>query len=615
LKIRIKPLALAIASAVSIAACAADDGLHGDPAAIVVTATRQPMRVKESLADVTVIDRATIEESGQSTLAELLARQPGVQLSANGGPGAAAAVYLRGAEAAHTLVLVDGMRIRSATTGQAAIENIPLAEIDHIEILRGPASALYGSEAIGGVVQVFTRRDEDALRPSAYLGYGSFNTREADAGFGGAQGALSFGLRAGSYDTDGFNATNSRAPAYVFNKDKDPFHQKHVAGSLGYRLGGDDEIGASFLDSLGTIHYDDGAGPIDSRADTTLSSYQVHWLNHIRPDWTSQLRIGGSTDDSHNIDNYGDARFRTEQRQYQWQNDVRLPLGRALLALERSEDRVSGNTVYAVDRRTVDSALAGWSARLGSHDVQANVRHDDNSQFGGKSTWQAAYGYRLNDVWRAHVGAGTAFNAPTFNQLYYPDTGYGGGNPNLKPEVAHNVEAGIAYAQGDHSVSLTLFRNRIQDMIVWVFAGPVNGHMNVNRARIDGATLAYAGTWAGWCVTASIDTLDARDEATGNRLPRRADHQLQAAAVREFGAWNLGAEITDTGQRYDDPGNTPSMRMAGYALLNLFARYRLAPAWSVEARANNVTDVKYETAYGYSTARANLFLGVRYAPR
>lgn len=603
MNLSIKPLALLVASAVSVSVVAADD-LGDHPATVVVTATRQPMRVAETLADVTVIDRETIEESGQNTLAQLLAHQPGVQLSANGGAGATSAVYLRGAEARHTLVLVDGMRIRSATTGQAALENIPLAEIDHIEILRGPASALYGSEAIGGVVQIFTRRNEGALRPNAYLGYGSYNTREADAGIGGSQNGLSYGLRAGTYDTDGFNATNKKSSSY--NPDKDGFRQKHVAGNLAYRLGGGDEIGATFLDSEGTIHYDDSPRPIDSHSDTKLASYEAHLLNHLLDGWTSQLRVGGSTDDLHGYGSSGATRYRTEQHQYQWQNDVRLPLGRALFALERSEDRVSSTTAYTIDHRSVNSALAGWSARLGRHDVQANLRRDDNSQFGAKTTWQAAYGYRFTDAWRAHAGAGTAFNAPTFNQLYWPDTGYGGGNPNLKPENARNVEAGIAYAHGDHSVSLTVFRNRVDNLISgWPPA-------NISRAKLEGATLAYTGTWAGWCVTASFDALNARDEATGRRLARRANHQVQASAVRDFGAWTVGAELTDVGPRVD---NVVTQTMTGYTVANLFARYRVDAAWSVETRANNIANVNYETAYGYAMPGANLFVGLRYAPR
>jgi len=603
LNVRIKPLALLVASAVSVSAFAADN-LGSHTATIVVTATRQPMRVAEALADVTVIDRDTIEESGQSTLAELLARQPGAQLSANGGAGAASAVYLRGAEARHTLVLVDGMRIRSATTGQAAIENIPLSEIDHIEILRGPASALYGSEAIGGVIQIFTRRNHGAVRPSLYAGYGSYNTREANAGIGGSQNGLSFGLRAGTYDTDGINATNKKSSSY--NPDKDPFRQKHFAGNLAYRFGGGDEIGADFLDSEGTNHYDDGPGTVDSHSDTKLASYEVHLRNHLTPGWTSQLRIGGSVDDLHDHGSYGPGRYRTEQRQYQWQNDLRLPLGRALFALERSEDHVSGSTDYTVSHRSVNSVLAGWSAHLGKHEVQANLRRDDNSQFGAKTTWQAAYGYRFSDAWRAHVGAGTAFNAPTFNQLYWPDTGYGGGTPDLRPETARNVEAGVAYARGDHSISLTVFRNRVEDLISgWP---PVN----INRAKLEGATLAYTGVWAGWCVTASFDALDARDEATGRRLARRANYQTQASAAREFGAWTVGGELTDVGPRVD---NVVTQTMAGYTVANLFVRYRIDPAWTVDARANNIADVKYETAYGYAMPGANLFVGVRYAPR
>jgi vitamin B12 transporter len=600
LKIRFKPLALLLTGTVSFSVCAAETDL----AAIVVTATRQPMRVNETLADVTVIDRETIERSGQNTVADLLARQPGVQLIANGGPGASASILLRGAEARHTLVLIDGMRIRSATSGQPALESIPLGEIERIEILRGPASALYGSEAIGGVVQIFTRRYEGPLRPSAYVGYGSYNTLQTEAGIGGSQDALSFGLRAGRYDSDGFNVTKPEI-GKKYNPDKDGFHQKHLSGHLSYRLNEGDELGATFLYADGTDQYDASTGSFDDRIDKTLASYQMHLLKRLLPDWTSQWRIGGSRDELLDITQTAQSRIRTDQRLYQWQNDIRLPLGRALVAIERSEDRFSGTTHFAVDQRSVNSGLLGWSARGDKHNFQANLRHDDNSQFGGKTTWQAGYGYRLTEVWRAHAATGTAFNAPTFNQLYYP----GFGNPSLRPEFARNIEIGLAYTQTDQTTSLTVFRNRIQDMI------PSNLAANINRARIEGATFAYAGTWAGWRLTASMDVLDARDETTGKRLPRRANHLLNGSATRDVGAWNVGAEWSDVGQRYEDSANTTARRMTGYSVVNLFARYRIDPAWSVEARANNIANVKYETAYGYAMPGGNLFVGLRYAPR
>ncbi len=611
--IRSKPLALLATSVVSFSVLAADT-IDADSAVIVVTATRQPMRVSETLADVTVIDRETIEQSGQSTLTELLARQPGLQMSTNGGPGATTAIFMRGAEARHTLVLIDGMRIRSATTGQPALEDIPLADIDRVEILRGPASALYGSEAIGGVIQIFTRRNEGPTRPNVYLGYGSYNTRQAEAGIGGSQDALSFGLHAGRYDSDGFNATNAKVGS-SYNPDKDGFRQNHFTGNISYRPNEGDELGATFLYADGTNQYDKGTGSFDDRLDKTLTSYQAYLLQRLLPDWTSQLRIGGSRDDSLTIGASGNSRFRTNQRLYQWQNDIRLPLGRALFALERSEDRVSSTTHYALDHRSVDSALLGWSARLDGHDIQANLRRDDNSQFGAKTTWQAAYGYRLTDTWRAHVAAATAFNAPTFNQLYAPDTGYGPGNPSLRPESARNVETGIAYTRDGQNVSLTLFRNRVQDMLVWIFSGPARGPINVGRAKLEGATLAYAGTWAGWHFSASLDALNARDEATGKRLIRRANNQLRASATRDLVEWTLGAELADVGQRYDDTANTTAKLMAGYSVVNLFARYRINPAWSVETRANNIGNVKYETAWGYATPGANLFVGLRYAPK
>jgi vitamin B12 transporter len=235
------------------------------------------------------------------------------------------------------------------------------------------------------------------------------------------------------------------------------------------------------------------------------------------------------------------------------------------------------------------------------------MRHDDNSQFGSKTTGLVSYGYQFTREWSAHGSVATAFNAPTFNQLYWPDTGFGGGNPDLKPEYALNREVGVRWDDGLRGIELTYYNNRVRDLIAgW----PAE---NVNRARLEGVEIAYRASIAGFDVRAGVDFLNAKDEETGNRLPRRAREAAFVRLDRAAGAWNWGVDWRGERGRFENVSN--SVELSGYGLVNAYAHYRLAPEWRLEMRANNVLDKKYEVSRGYATARANAFVGVRYTPR
>jgi vitamin B12 transporter len=260
--------------------------------------------------------------------------------------------------------------------------------------------------------------------------------------------------------------------------------------------------------------------------------------------------------------------------------------------------------------RSIDSALVGWSGRLGDHRLQANLRRDDNSQFGNKTTAYAGYGYQITPALRAQMSAGSAFRAPTFNELYYP----GFGNPGLKPENAHNKEAGLVWEEGSRRAGVTIFDNRVSDLIVTVcdasfYCNPVN----VGRTKLQGATLSYADKVYGFDFDASLDLLNARDADTDQRLPRRADRQANLRMSRPIGQWTVGAEWQGVGDRFDS--TTETNHMGGYGLLNAFVRYALSKDLRVEARANNLGDKKYETAWGFGTPGANVFVGLRYSPK
>lgn len=608
---RLKPLAAMLALSFAPAAFAVEQLAALDP--VLITATRQEMRVSEQLSDVSVIERAEIDAAGQSTLEEVLSRQPGIEYAANGSFGGSSAIYVRGTNAGHVLLLIDGMRVGSATLGSVSWGRIPTSQIERIEIVRGPTSSLYGSDAIGGVIQVFTRQSDGPLSFHGEIGGGSYGTYSASGGFSGSQNGWRYALNAAAMSTDGFNSKPSTA---IANNDRDGFWNNSLSGRLAYSFAKGHEAGVSFLHSDGENKYDGSGATADWRNRNSVTSLNAFVKNAITDRWTSTLNVGNSIDESRDLMNGAtNSNFRTDQQLYSWQNDLRTGFGNFLLGIERLEQKIDTSSIYTVMERTNNSLLAGWNIGYEAHRVQANLRRDDNSQFGEKATGSLAYGYRFSRNWRANIGYGTAFKAPTFNDLYFPVTcypGYGcyGSNPNLLPENSRNREAALHFETGQHHVSLTWYLNRVENLIVWT-----STPNNVGNARLEGFTLAYEGVVAGLNVQASYDYLDAKDADTGQRLARRAQNRAAAALGKSLGAWEWRIEQQISDDRIDYPYGEPAKKLSGYALTNLYGAYRVAKDWSVFARINNLFDREYVLADTYATPGMNAFVGIRYSPK
>ncbi len=579
-------------------------GLDATLSAIAVTASRIPTPIEESLAAVTVLTREAIEQSGATTLTDLLATAPGVRLAQNGGPGASSALFLRGAEARHTLLLIDGMRIGSATTGQATLEAIPLELIERIEIVRGPASALYGSEAMGGVIHVFTRRGSDRQLPRAFVGFGSQQSWQATTGLSGRSGALRYAVDLGGEGTNGFDATSEEN--FGHQPDRDGWRNRYLASHLTWQLTPATEVGLALWATRGRNAYDGwGAAGFDAHLfkETTLG--QLFAQSALTDQWQATLRVGASRDD---LENFASAnsfsRFATTQRQFVWQNDIVLPLGMLVAAFETTASEVDSTTQYTKTSRVVRSYLLGWQAEQGAHGWQINLRRDDNSQFGAKTTGSAAYRYQWTPQWQTRIATRTAFNAPTFNQLYWPDTGWGGGNPNLLPETAYQHEVGLRWQEGVTRAGVSFYQGRVKNLIAgWP---PVN----VNRAEIKGAEVEVETRWSRWRVALAADWLAATDEATGKELPRRAPLALTTRVSYDGGPWQAGVTVNAVREHWDDVANR--VRLAGYGRTDLWWRYRLAPLWRLEAKVTNLFDHRYETAATYPQPGRSLLVGVRH---
>ena len=601
-RIQVKPLALLPVMFVA-QAFAAESMM--DP--VVITATRQVSRISESMADVSVIEREEIERAAGSSFVELLARQPGLQIVNNGGMGKTSSIFIRGAEARHTLLLVDGVPMGSATAGTPSLSDLPLSQIERIEIVRGPASAVYGSDAIGGGIQVFTRRGEGPVRFDASAGLGSNNLQETAIGVSGGSELFSGSLRISHTQTNGFNVAADpvryqQANFSLPSPDRDGYRSDSVSGSFSVRPAKGHELGLTAYQVDGKNFYDGGGVTVNAYANVRNSVYTLYSKNQLTDAWTSLIRYGRSVDTSSNYAP-GYSLFETQQDQWTWENHLRLPVGTLVAGYEHSRQEVSGTTQYTVRERTVSAPFIGYQASLGGHSLQLNARHDDNSQFGGKRTGNGAYGYRFDKNWSAHAAVGTAFKAPTFNQLYFPNFG----TATLKPEQALNREIGLTWKNTQHRFGLVYFDNKITDLIG---GSPL---VNINQARIKGQSLTHQWTSGAWSVASALDFQKPRDAATGLVLPRRADESATFSATYATKQYVLGAEVQAVGRRYDNATNTRPL--AGYGLVNFFGSYQLSDEWKLEGRVNNLLDKQYETAWSYAQPQLNAFVGIRYSPK
>ena len=613
-------IASLVALAFSPSAFAAETAIQTDD--VVVTASRVAQPRESVIADVTVITREEIERAGQSTFIELLQTQPGVEIASTGGAGKTSSVFLRGTNASQVIVLIDGIRVGSATSGTTTFENIPLAQIDRIEILRGPASSLYGQDAVGGVIQIFTKKGEGKPHFYASLGYGSYNTKTAEAGVLGKIGDTKFSLNASSTDTDGFSAKKIRSG---IQSDDDGYRNLAISGEISHEILDGHEIGIQILSSEGHSSYD-SSDTFANYVDLSQLSYSLFSKNQLTPIWHSTFRFGEGIDDNDNqFSPTSHGVYKTKQRQYSWQNDVNLPLGTLSLVYDRLEQRVASTTIYNKTARDNNGFAASYLLNLDAHSIQASYRTDHSTQFGTNNTGGVGYGFSFTPNWRVTTSYSTAFKAPNFNDLYYPSyidffTGLpvAASDPNLKAEKSRNIEASLRYETSQNSASLTVYDNKVDNFIT------LNGNyfpINVD-AKIQGLTLAGMQQWNDWTLRGSIDIQSPKDDDLDTLLARRANRHASFNVSRAWGNWHFSSELIASSVRYNDSDN--QFPLAGYAIVNLTADYKVNQDWSLQGRLNNALNKDYalatsaytydSTAPVYNTPGSNLFVSVRYSP-
>jgi vitamin B12 transporter len=566
---------------------------------VLVTAQRTELPVSESLAAVSVITRADIESAGSLDLVDLLRRETGVDVVRGGGFGQQTSVFLRGTNSNHVLVLIDGVRVASVNVGGYAWEHLPLNQIERVEIVRGPRAALYGSDAIGGVIQIFTR---PATGIEAGLRAGSHDTYGIDAGFGLAGERGHFGLRAGYTDSRGINA--STPDNFSFDPDRDGFLSRnlHLAGSL---MLGEQTLALRALRSDDRAEFDQGvSSATNDNAEASLAGPLGESIAH-------RLSLGAANETLETAAFFN--HFDSRRRQLDWQFDFDLSARQTLLLGLAWVGEKGGltNTFDGSSRfsgsRNNRAVFAGWRGAFAAHSLELATRYDDNSVFGSASTAQAAWGWRVGPNIALRAGFGEGFRAPNFNELYSPGfSGLFAGNPDLGAEHSENFEVAMGlFPDSPHRFELRAFRTGIRDLIA--FAGTDFQAINIARARIDGIEASAETMLGEWRINGNATWQDPRNRDSGQRLLRRAQRKANLRTERSVGRWHFGGELHAASGIADFGGNLP-----GYATLAVNAGVSLRPGLQLDARIDNLLARDYTLVRGFQTPGLTTMLNLRW---
>jgi vitamin B12 transporter len=583
---------------------------------VIVSATRIAQPLAQAIADVTVIDRAEIERSGAAALGDVLARLPGFEMVRNGGPASTTSIFLRGAETRFTAVYIDGVRIDSQATGGATWQAIPLSQIDRIEVVRGAAGAVYGSDAIAGAIQIFTRQGQAGVHPYVGLGVGTYATYKVEAGVSGADASWNYAFGIARDSSDGFNATTSSKA----NPDKDGFTAESASARLGFKVNADHRLDASFMSNQQRGQYDSSA-VLDDLTMQKLQTASLRWKAQWTPQYSSTVSVGTSQDRYETTPSV--YLTDTNLNSFYWQNEYRLGTSLFSAALERRDDSLSNASTSPKDTSHFQNALAlGYNWVDGAQSLQLNVRRDEDSTFGGQNTGSFGYGYALSPQWRLTGTLGNAFRAPTLFQRF---SIYG--SPNLLAETSQNVEAGLRYSGDEGNLGITAYSNEVSNLIVYDGSVPENScaarkkdakgvlgggcYGNIAKARYEGVTISATREFGSVSARASMDFQNPRDLSKDKQLPRRASQHAVFAIEAPWSGWVIGSELQLSSMRYDNAANTTEL--AAYALLNLYAQTKIGKDLTVLLRLDNANDAQYQLANGYATAARSWYAGLKWA--
>ncbi|MBA2780027.1 TonB-dependent receptor domain-containing protein [Billgrantia kenyensis] len=564
---------------------------------MVVTATLAPRTADETLSSVTLLDEATLRRQDPTSVTDLFRGQPGVDVTTSGSFGKNSSVYLRGTGNESTVLMIDGIRLRSATAGGAAWHYLDPRMFQRAEIVRGPRGSLYGADAVGGVVQLFTHgAQEGGPHPSVSVGGGSFNTQRYSATLSGSSGGTHYSFAGSRFDTDG-------TPVRRDGEDKGYDNTTGLA-RLSHTFDGGGELGVLALRARGSNEFDGG------ESDFVQQVAGVYAELPMTDRWTSRLTLSEARDELDTFNTAFPSLIETRTQTARWQNTLAFGLHELVAGAEYSEDRVSGTTDFDESRRDNTAVFAQGLLDFAPFALQAGLRYDDNEAYGEEVTGSLALGYDLDGSHTLRASYGTAFRAPTFNDLYWPNSG----NPDLEAETSETVEVGLRGSYQSWYWDLAAYQTDLDDMIAWAPAeGGFLAPQNVAEARIRGIELSAGAEIDDWTLAAALTWLDPENRSganAGNRIQRRAGQSARFDVDRELGDWSLGGSWILQGYRYDDAANED--RISGFGLVNLRAGWAFAPMWSARLTVENALDKEYETARDYINAGRAAFVSVHF---
>jgi len=601
-------LPLAIGLALATAGAGAEESANGgdfrlDP--LVVTTTLASETANESLSSVTVIDSEALEKRQANELSQALQGQAGLNVVTNGGFGKNTSVFTRGTGSESTLFLLDGIRIRSATSGGAPWQFIPPQLLHSVEVVRGPRSSLYGADAVGGVVQGFTRPRDGSDSQWAEIGGGSFDTFRGGAGVAGTSGNTGYSIQGHFFDTNGTELTDGGEDKRFDNASGNisvdhEFDNGTRVQVLGFRAEGDTESGLG--QSRNT----------DFHIQTLGARLEMPVTRH----WETQVELSESRDEQNSTSSFGTSVFDTRTRTVRWENTIGTEGQQLIVGAEHRNDEVSSTTDFAEDSRYNRAVFGQLLLERGMTDLQASVRWDDNEAFGNSVTGSAAMGMEIDRRHRIRLSYGTAFRAPTFNDLFFPFTPFTGfpdfeGNENLSPERSDTAEFGVRGQYRHAFWDVAFFQTKVDDLIVNQTENGVTQPRNVERARIQGVELTSGVQWRALELRSAATFQDPENRNTGERLARRTTRSLRLDADYTIGPVSAGATGIFEGDRRDTDGSS----LGGFGVLNLRANWNFAPSWTLGVRAENLTDKEYQTAGGFDNPGRSGFITLRYGSR
>jgi vitamin B12 transporter len=605
---------------------------------LVTTPTRKSENQKNIIANTTVITEKEIEQAGLSSLSELLQKQSGIEISNLGGPGKVSSINIRGTSSTHSIILLDGMRIGASTSGMTAIENLPLSQIEKIEIVRGPASSLYGQDGIGGVIQIFTKKGREGFHPYLSIGYGRYQTKQLNAGISGGNKTTSYALNISGTNTDGFSAfvPDSSKASNTQNLDKDKYKNRSISSTLSYNLNKDYKIDLQYFLTTGRNMFDNrfaNFSPDQNYRDKSKQEvYAMKTTGQINKLWESSIKIGKSTDlysaqQHYNMDTFvydPDVvdLYETTQYQMTWQNNIKLNKGSLVMLYDFLQEKIDTTDLYDKTKRTNNGFVLGYNMEYNQNTLQTSLRKDLNSQYNNETTGNIGYAYQITPQWKISSSFGTAFVAPSFNHLYSSVDSWALGNPDLKPEKSKNIEGSIKYQDNSKSFSLTAYQNAIKDFIIYeaIAENSRTNTQNLNEAKIQGVTLTGDQSFEHIQLKGSLTAESPKNKDTNKYLPRRAKLYGNLSINYYIQEWIFGIEQIGSGSRYDDKAN--NNKIEGYMITNLIANFALNEKTTINFRLDNAFDKAYalayegsqssSTGYIYQTPGRSLYTNLRY---